>query len=26
VTFAACGRNTSLVEYDLLMTLRGLYD
>ncbi|MGZ6228798.1 MAG: phosphotransferase family protein [Candidatus Binataceae bacterium] len=26
VTFAACGRNTSLVEYDLLMTLRGRYD
>ena len=26
VTFAACGRNTSLVEYDLLMTLAGRYD
>lgn len=25
VTFAACGRNTSLIEYDLLMTLRGAY-
>ncbi len=25
VTFAACGRNASLVEYDLLMTLRGLF-
>lgn len=23
--FAACGRNTSLIEYDLLMTLKGLY-
>lgn len=23
--FAACGRNTSLIEYDLLMTLRGSY-
>ncbi len=26
VAFAACGRNTSLVEYDLLMTLAGRYD
>jgi aminoglycoside phosphotransferase (APT) family kinase protein len=26
VTFAACGRNTSLVEYDLLMTLASRYD
>ena len=25
VTFAACGRNTSLIEYDLLMTLRGSF-
>jgi aminoglycoside phosphotransferase (APT) family kinase protein len=24
--FAACGRNTSMIEYDLLMTLRGDYD
>lgn len=23
--FAACGRNTSLIEYDLLMTLKGRY-
>ena len=23
--FAACGRNTSLIEYDLLMTLLGRY-
>jgi aminoglycoside phosphotransferase (APT) family kinase protein len=26
VVFAACGRNTALVEYDLLMTLAGRYD
>jgi aminoglycoside phosphotransferase (APT) family kinase protein len=26
VVFAACGRNTCLVEYDLLMTLKGEYD
>jgi aminoglycoside phosphotransferase (APT) family kinase protein len=26
VAFAACGRNTSLVEYDLVMTLAGRYD
>ena len=25
LAFAACGRNTSLVEYDLLMTLKGRY-
>lgn len=25
VVFAACGRNTSLIEYDLLMTLAGHY-
>ena len=25
LAFAACGRNTSLVEYDLLMTLKGQY-
>jgi len=25
VVFAACGRNTALVEYDLLMTLKGSY-
>jgi len=25
VVFAACGRNTALVEYDLLMTLTGRY-
>lgn len=25
VVFAACGRNTSLVEYDLMMTLKGHY-
>lgn len=25
VVFAACGRNTSLIEYDLLMTLRRSY-
>jgi aminoglycoside phosphotransferase (APT) family kinase protein len=25
VAFAACGRNTSLIEYDLLMTLAGRY-
>jgi aminoglycoside phosphotransferase (APT) family kinase protein len=25
VIFAACGRNTSLIEYDLLMTLRNAY-
>jgi aminoglycoside phosphotransferase (APT) family kinase protein len=25
VVFAACGRNTSLVEYDLMMTLTGAY-
>jgi aminoglycoside phosphotransferase (APT) family kinase protein len=25
VVFAACGRNTSQIEYDLLMTLRGEY-
>ena len=25
VAYAACGRNTSLVEYDLLMTLAGRY-
>ncbi len=24
--FAACGRNTSLIEYDLLMTISGHYD
>lgn len=24
--FAACGRNTSLIEYDLMMTLGGRYD
>jgi len=24
--FAACGRNTSTIEYDLLMTLEGRYD
>jgi aminoglycoside phosphotransferase (APT) family kinase protein len=24
--FAACGRNTAMIEYDLLMTLRGSYD
>jgi aminoglycoside phosphotransferase (APT) family kinase protein len=24
--FAACGRNASMIEYDLLMTLRGDYD
>lgn len=23
VTFAACGRSASLIEYDLLMSLRG---
>ena len=23
--FAACGRNTSTIEYDLLMTMRGDY-
>ncbi|MEQ9448984.1 MAG: phosphotransferase family protein, partial [Rhodospirillaceae bacterium] len=26
MAFAACGRNTSLVEYDLLMTLAGHYE
>ena len=26
VAYAACGRNTALVEYDLLMTLAGRYD
>jgi aminoglycoside phosphotransferase (APT) family kinase protein len=26
LVFAACGRNTALVEYDLLMTLAGHYD
>ena len=26
VVYAACGRNTALVEYDLLMTLMGRYD
>jgi len=26
LVFAACGRNTALVEYDLLMTLTGRYD
>ena len=25
VVFAACGRNTNLIEYDLLMTLKGEY-
>ena len=25
VAFAACGRNASLIEYDLLMTLAGKY-
>ncbi len=25
VVFAACGRNASLIEYDLLMTLKGTY-
>ncbi|AZI37002.1 putative phosphotransferase [Caenibius tardaugens NBRC 16725] len=26
LVFAACGRNTALIEYDLLMTLAGHYD
>ncbi|WP_157219620.1 phosphotransferase family protein [Flavisphingomonas formosensis] len=26
LVFAACGRNTALVEYDLLMTMTGRYD
>jgi aminoglycoside phosphotransferase (APT) family kinase protein len=26
VVFAACGRNTSQIEYDLLMTIAGKYD
>jgi len=26
IPFAACGRNTCVIEYDLLMTLRGEYD
>ncbi len=26
MTFAACGRNTSMIEYDLLMTMDGRYD
>ena len=26
LVYAACGRNTSLVEYDLLMTLSGAFD
>jgi aminoglycoside phosphotransferase (APT) family kinase protein len=26
VVFAACGRNTSQIEYDLLMTIAGRYD
>ncbi|HTJ63689.1 MAG TPA: phosphotransferase family protein [Alphaproteobacteria bacterium] len=26
VVFAACGRNTSQIEYDLLMTISGQYD
>ena len=24
--YAACGRNTAMIEYDLLMTLAGTYD
>lgn len=24
--FAACGRNAAMIEYDLLMTLKGVYD
>ena len=26
VTFAACGRNSSMIEYDLLMSLKGHYN